>query len=390
MARRAGCVLGWATAALVVVACSADPASEQRPGGSGGAPSGSTAVQEPPAATGSPAPRRGEPGFDALPKCFGARATILGAAGDDQIVGTSRVDVIVTLGGNDQVSGLRHNDTVCTGSGNDTVTDVDHYGITIDLAGGNDRATGLAGLAEVHAGAGDDLLTISAAAATGVGLGPGDDSLRVLLDGRQHDPYNTPCPYFRAALRPMRVNLLRGWARGQGHDRLFNVHCVLAGRFGDKVVGSADADDIDVGGGNNRVWSLGGKDVVYTNTGHGDDVFYLGAGNDSAMSGMGADRVLGGSGNDFVEASYGPDHLYGGGGNDALHASYRCDFGSSAGAGTVDRFPNQVFGGLGYDYLTGDLGVDHLDGGPGADRGQGGYRDGQVDWIESVEKIVSC
>jgi hypothetical protein len=36
------------------------------------------------------------------------------------------------------------------------------------------------------------------------------------------------------------------------------------------------------------------------------------------------------------------------------------------------------------------MGVDHLDGGLGSDRGQGGFRDGRIDWIESLEKIVGC
>ena len=58
----------------------------------------------------------------------------------------------------------------------------------------------------------------------------------------------------------------------------------------------------------------------------------------------GGDRVYGGPGNDFVEASDGPDYVEGDDGDDVLHASYRCDFGNSGGAGTVDRFPNELFG----------------------------------------------
>ena len=108
------------------------------------------------------------------------------------------------------------------------------------------------------------------------------------------------------------------------------------------------------------------------------------------MPGADGDRVLGGPGNDFVEASDGPDYIEGGAGDDVLHASYRCDFGNSGGAGTVDQFPNELFGGPGDDYLTGDLGSDRLDGGQGSDRGQGGYRDGRIDWVESLETIVDC
>lgn len=80
----------------------------------------------------------------------------------------------------------------------------------------------------------------------------------------------------------------------------------------------------------------------------------------------------------------------GGDGDDVLHAGYRCDLGNSGGAGTVDQSPHELFGGPGEDYPTGDLGNDRLEGGPGSDRGQGGYRDGRVDWIESMETIVDC
>src|SRR5262245_26662545 len=389
MTGRVGCVLGWATVALVAAGCTAESDRDDRPGAAHSeAPSGSTAVEL--GATGSAAPVKGEPGFEALARCFGRPATILGSDGDDRIVGTRREDVIITFGGDDRVSGLRKDDRVCTSGGDDVVADADHWQVTLDLGSGDDRLVRAARVAEVYAGPGGDALTISAGSASTVSLGPGDDTLRVLPDGRRHHPFNTPCPGFRSAVRPMHVDLLRGHALGQGHDRLVNVHCVRLGRFTDTVVGSAGRDDIDVGGGDDRVRALGGNDNVYSNAGSGADVFLLGPGDDFSMPGGSADRVYGGPGNDFVEASNGPDFLDGGGGNDVLHASYRCDFGSSAGAGTVDTFPNELFGGPGDDYLTGDLGNDRLDGGPGLDRGQGGFRDGRIDLIDSVEKIVRC
>jgi Ca2+-binding RTX toxin-like protein len=168
------------------------------------------------------------------------------------------------------------------------------------------------------------------------------------------------------------------------------VRCLGLGRFADVVVGSRHSDSIDVGAGANRVWALAGRDGVFSDASFGDDVFYLGGGNDSAMSGVGADRVYGGPGDDFIEAAGGPDYVEGGDGDDALHGSYRCDFGSSSGSGTVDHWGNELFGGPGDDYLAGDLGNDRIDGGPGLDRGQGGYRDGRIDWIESLERILRC
>ena len=53
-----------------------------------------------------------------------------------------------------------------------------------------------------------------------------------------------------------------------------------------------------------------------------------------------------------------------------------------------DAAPNEVFGRSGNDLLSGDLGNDRLDGGPGFDSGSGGYHDGRIDWITSVERPV--
>ena len=96
--------------------------------------------------------------------------------------------------------------------------------------------------------------------------------------------------------------------------------------------------------GDNVVHARGGDDVVYSNAALGADVFHLGPGDDSAMPGMGPDRVHGGPGEELVEAANGGDYVEGGGGDDVLHASYRCDFGNSAGAGTVDTLGNEIFG----------------------------------------------
>lgn len=385
-------VLVWLAAASAMVGCTVEPENRpEEPRTSSAAPA---ATEEPAAATGRPAPTKGEPGHDALPRCGGRRpATLLGTRGVDRIVGTRGVDVIVTFGGDDQVSRLREGDRVCTGPGNDTVTDVDGA-YWIDLAGGDDRVVHVEDPASIRGGAGDDRFTLPIDAIR-VDAGPGDDTLRAVPGGPPRFPhdiaYNSPCMSYHASVRPVRVDLLHGWARGQGRDRLINLHCVEGSRFGDIIVGSRYADNIDVRAGTDEVRSLEGDDTVYDNSYPGvGDVFYLGAGNDSAMSGGGPDRVYGESGDDFVETGAGADYLEGGEGDDVLHASYRCDGDNSGGAGTVDRLPNEVFGGPGNDHLTGDLGNDRIDGGSGLDEGHGGHEDGRIDWIESLERTVVC
>jgi hypothetical protein len=387
-------VLASLVAAVAAVGCTSDPDNlpEQDVETSAAAPA---VVEKPAAAAGRTAPKNGEPGYEQLPMCRGRhRATILGTRGDDRIVGTRALDVIVTFGGDDHVSRLRGGDQVCAGPGNDTVTDSSQGQVWLDLGSGDDRVTDVKNLSGVRGGPGDDRITLPITTID-VDAGPGDDTLRAVPGGPPHFPYNiafnSPCIGYHTAPRPVHVDLFRGSAHGWGHDRLVNVHCVRGSRFGDTIVGSRYADDIDPGGGRDEVWSLEGNDTVYDNGYPGlGDVFHLGAGNDSAMPGGGSDRVYGDSGNDFVEAAAGADYLEGGEGHDVLHAGYRCDGGNSGGAGTVDHLPNEVFGGPGNDHLTGDLGNDRIDGGSCRDEGHGGHEDGRADWIESLETIIVC
>lgn len=389
MTASAARALGWMSVVLLAAGCSTD-ADRQDPGSSGGGPSSPLAAEE--TATGTSA--RDEPSDDQRPNCHGRRpATILGTRGADRIVGTPDADVIVTYAGDDHVSRLRDGDRVCTGPGNDTVTDVDGAD-WLDLSAGDDRVTDVEGPTAMRGGAGDDRLTLPIARID-VDAGPGDDTLRVAPGGPPRFPdgiaYNSPCMSYITAVRPVRVDLLRGSAKGQGRDRLVDVHCVQGSRLSDTIVGSPDADDIDPGAGDDQVWSLAGNDTVHDDSYPGaGDVFHLGAGDDSGMSGAGPDRVYGESGDDFIETGAGADYIDGGEGDDVLHASYRCDGGNSGGPGTVDRLPNDVFGGPGDDHLTGDLGNDRIDGGPGSDQGHGGHGDGRIDWMESLETIVTC
>jgi RTX calcium-binding nonapeptide repeat (4 copies) len=52
-------------------------------------------------------------------QCSGFPPTIVGTPGNDTLVGTSKKDVIASLGGDDQVKGKRGKDVICGGEGND-------------------------------------------------------------------------------------------------------------------------------------------------------------------------------------------------------------------------------------------------------------------------------
>ena len=57
-------------------------------------------------------------GMKDIPLCGGQRATCVGTAGSDLILGTDENDVIVAGRGNDVVHGDAEDDTVCGGPGN--------------------------------------------------------------------------------------------------------------------------------------------------------------------------------------------------------------------------------------------------------------------------------
>jgi Ca2+-binding RTX toxin-like protein len=394
MASRAVGLGAWLAAVVVAVGCTgdADTQTDPDPRTSAAAPA---VVDETPAPTGRPTPKKGEPGFEELPTCHGRRhATILGTGGDDTIVATPADDVIVTFGGADRISHLRDDDQVCAGPGDDTVTDVHGWQGTVDLGSGDDRLSVVRGTGSVIGGSGADRIGLPIQPIA-VDPGPGDDTIRVVPSGPPHFPsniaYNSPCVTYRAAPRPVRIDLRGGWTRGLGRDRLLNVHCVQGSRFGDAIVGSPYADDIEVGGGADEIWSLGGDDFVRDESYPGvGDIFYLGAGDDLAMPGGGPDRIYGEGGDDVVEAGEGADYLEGGEGDDELLAAYRCEGDNSGGSGMVDELPNEVFGGPGDDTLTGDLGNDRIDGGSGFDTADGGHQDGRVDWFESIEQTMVC
>jgi subtilisin-like proprotein convertase family protein len=102
-----------------------------------------------------------------LPTCRGQRATIVGTAGNDVLVGTPGPDVIVTGAGRDWVRARRGDDTICTGALRDVVS-AGPGDDTIDSGSGRDS---------VHGGTGEDTLAGGSHADILVG-GNGDDTLR--------------------------------------------------------------------------------------------------------------------------------------------------------------------------------------------------------------------
>ena len=103
--------------------------------------------------------------FDALPegpppvglRCNDQIITILGTAGNDELVGTDGADVIHGFDGNDRISGLDGRDVLCGGSGNDVITA--GFGADTIFGGiGDDNIAAGGGSDTVWGNDGDDVL----------------------------------------------------------------------------------------------------------------------------------------------------------------------------------------------------------------------------------------
>jgi Ca2+-binding RTX toxin-like protein len=319
-------------------------------------------------------------------KCFNRKPTIVGTPVADRLQGTRKRDVIVALGGNDVIGNLGEHDVVCAGVGDDVIRPRGRdSAFLVDLGPGDDRFLH-AHAYSVGGGPGDDRIVVDSP--VNVAGGPGDDHLQMTRTLSYRYPSNGPCVSFRSSSRSVRVDLERGWARGEGRDRVIGFRCLTATRHDDVIAGTDRRDGINALAGADLVHAGAANDVV--SGGPNADRIYLGAGHDSGYGDQGWDRLYGESGSDVLEGWSEGDYLDGGTGDDQIYAALFCSIGGNSydTAGLLDSAGNELFGGPGDDYLVGDKGNDRLDGGPGFDHGQGGYRDGRIDWIDATEHLI--
>lgn len=381
------------------------------------------------------------------PRCFTARATIVGTSGDDEIRGTRRRDVVVARAGDDTIQGLRGNDLVCGGAGNDTI----RGGRGIDLLfgdRGNDDVAGQGGsFNQIVPGPGNDR----------VDGGPRDGDEVIYLD----------------AEGPIVGDLAAGTVTGHGNDTIANTEWMTGGPFDDVISGTTGNDALFGGRGADQLSSLDGDD--YLAGGRGDDQIDGGAGFDfldslffsiwyppfneisgpvvvdlvaGTATGQGTDTIAGidgssgsraddvmtgnaqdneftgllkgvdtvdaGAGDDLVDGGKGPDSLAGGSGVDTLGhldspAGMTVDLRTTAVQSTSDddtisgfediigsfhdddltgdSFGNFIAGFDGDDTISGRAGDDTLIGDAGDDRATGGA--GTADACDA-ETEVTC
>lgn len=165
-----------------------------------------------------------------------------------------------------------------------------------------------------------------------------------------------------------------------------NRHIILAGILASILTGTAGADTLRGGPGNDWLYGTAGNDRIFGHEGHdalrgweGGDDLYGGPGHDELSGHEGDDRLYdldghdthhGGEGDDFLFGGEGDDELYGGPGHDELRGwEGNDDLYGGPGDDALRGWEgnDELYGGPGDDMLIGGEGDDMLDGGPGSD-----------------------
>ncbi|MEP4194945.1 MAG: M10 family metallopeptidase C-terminal domain-containing protein [Aliishimia sp.] len=207
---------------------------------------------------------------------------VMGAAGDDVILGTNGNNLLMGADGDDTIGGRNGHDEIIGGDGNDLL----FGGLGNDLMFGNDGNDTLFG------GIGNDLMS----------GGSGDD---IMDGGIDFDTVD-----YSGSARNWTINLATSSAVSEGdgpRDVIRNFEGVIGSRGIDFITGS-DAD--------NSLSGRGSFDYIYG--GDGDDDISGDAGGDFLYGEFGNDTLNGGSGDDLIEGGAGADILIGGTGADVF------------------------------------------------------------------------
>ena len=297
---------------------------------------------------------------------LGANLENLTYLGSTAFIGTGNaLDNVITGGaGNDTLSGGAGNDRLLGGAGNDTLLGGD----------GNDYLDGGAGADSMNGGAGDDTYVVDNYADQVIELANGgNDTVNTTLSMYMLSTNVENLRYLGSSnfigMGTASANVMTGgsgndylWG-GAGNDTLYGGagDDVLDGGIGaDTMYGGAGNDTYTVDDVNDKVIELPGEgtnDVVRATVSYtlSDNVETLWLDGNAAINGTGNagnNTITGNNAANILRGGGGNDTLRGGGGNDTLYG------------GTGD---DQLFGDAGNDILYGGGGKDLLDGGAGAD-----------------------
>ncbi|WP_207103137.1 M10 family metallopeptidase [Paracoccus shandongensis] len=342
----------------------------------------------------------------------GAANVMTGNAGNDYIWTSSGNDTLYGGDGNDTLYGADDNDYNLGGAGNDYI-----WAYT-----GNDTLYGAEGADSLYGGDGDDYLSGSWGGDVDAVMdgGNGNDTLSMsfLTVGRVFD-FETGQARTTGGTVLGTLAGIETFFGGSGGDVIIsdgNGHAYYGQSGNDTMVAEIGAETLDGGAGFDTLdtarWS--GDYVLDLGTGssnYGGELYtnfegaILGGGNDSVTGSAAANRIAGGGGNDTLRGGDGGDTLAGGAGTDSLVGEGGDDVytfdgadaivetagggndlvlsalshtlganverltltGSAGIAGTGNGLANRIAGNTGNNVLTGLGGIDTMAGGGGND-----------------------
>jgi Ca2+-binding RTX toxin-like protein len=296
-------------------------------------------------ATGSnPVTFRSSPGNDTLTGGFANDRFETGAVPDgaDRLIGAGGTDTVEYF---TRLTAVRIAENGAADDGQ--AGEGDNVADDIEILGGtnaNDILVGSSGSNQLLGRGGDDILDGGLGRDTMDG-GAGIDLVQ----------YSTPRNTGVTAI--INGQPLSGQA-GENDTILPSVENLRGTNLNDVLTGSAGANRLESGGGQDTMSGSAGNDVLIAAGRavlHGDD------GNDSLVGGAFDDFMTGDAGNDTMQGGGGRDSIRGGAGNDSIDAG---DGDDSVDGGDGNDI---LFGGAGNDQLIGGAGRDSLHGGDGND-----------------------
>ena len=279
----------------------------------------------------------------------GGNDILNGGAADDDLSGGNGNDVLNGNGGNDLMDGGVGNDVLNGGAGSNQLFGGD----------GNDRLVTNGGTDTLVGGAGTDTFNITLGTAYIGDLGNGADILKVAAGA-------TADAVLSGAWKATAATAINGTAHLTTQDFVVNLAAARGihgfsitdtGHVGNTLTGSAKADVIHAGGGNDSIIGFVGADTV--DGGAGIDTLKVGAGTNAALTtatdaqianvetvqataaatinlstqsegftiigSVGVDKLTGGAGADTINGGLGKDTINGGGGNDVINGGKGAD-----------------------------------------------------------------